>query len=240
MPSRRFMPVLMALALVLSACGQGEQQAGEESAQVAGMVAAEGAQVYPNVTASVVFDNEGYIAQKTVWQPGVWSGEHGHPGNQLAIAMNNGTLTYREGGAERDVAFTTGQVIWVDAVETHDHAAKGGPLEALLITLKSHGMGGMATGQQYPSLTTHVVLENDHVIVQHLAAETGKWAGEHSHPGNQLAVVLKGGTTMYREGGEERQVTRETGEVFAVPATQAHDHTAVGPAGEVLLITPKM
>ncbi len=56
--------------------------------------------------------------------------------------------------------------------------------------------------------------------------------------GNQLAVVVKGGTLTYREAGEETQVTYESGHVYWIDAIAAHDHTAAGDSPvEVILIT---
>ncbi len=96
-------------------------------------------------------------------------------------------------------------------------------------------MRGVA--QTYPNLPANVVFENDRVVAQRLASEPGVWAGEHSHTGNQLVVVLKGGTQTYREGGEETSVTFEDGDVFWVEPTEAHDHatTSESPFERVLI-----
>ena len=58
-------------------------------------------------------------------------------------------------------------------------------------------------------------------LAQQIVSEPGQWTGEHSHDGNQLVVVVKGGTMVYREGGEETEVTYADGEVFWVYAVAA-------------------
>lgn len=241
MTARRIMPLCLSFVVVLGAC-QGTERAAEETTQAAGDVATSVAQRYPAITAPTVFENDRVVAQKIVTEPGKWAGEHSHTGNQLAVVIKGGTVTYREGGTDRDVTYKDGQVYWVDAVETHDHSAKGAPVEVVLITMKPTAAGGMAAArQEYPNATANVVFEDSHVIVQRLVGEPGKWAGEHSHAGGQIAVVLKGGTTVFRAGGEERHETRQAGEVFAVEPTQAHDHSTMSETPtQVMLITPKM
>ncbi len=94
-----------------------------------------------------------------------------------------------------------------------------------------------AVRQAYPNLTSNVVFENDQLIAQHVTAEPGVWAGEHSHSGDQIAVVLKGGEEIQREGGEETKRTFADGEVIAVEPTAAHDHMFSGDGAEFVLIT---
>lgn len=237
MPTQRFVFSLVALALAAGACGQGEQAA--ESSQAAGDVVTGAGQRYPNAAAPTVLENDRMVVQRVVAQPAEWAGEHGHVGNQLAVVVKGGTLTYREDGTDRDVTYENGQVYWVDAVAAHDHAAKGDPVEVVLITMKQLAPG-MASPQTYPDAPASVVFENDHVIVQRLIGSPGRWVGEHAHTGTQLGVVLKGGTITYREGGEETPVAYEDGQVFWVEATDAHDHAATGDtAVESLVITPK-
>jgi len=98
----------------------------------------------------------------------------------------------------------------------------------------------LAAQQTYPNNTGEVVLENDRVVVQRFIVEPGQWAGEHSHPGNQIAVILKGGETTFREGGEERVEISEDGSVVWIEATEAHDHGNTGDNSiELLIITLK-
>ncbi len=91
--------------------------------------------------------------------------------------------------------------------------------------------------QTYPASSPETVLENDHVIVQRVKGTPGQWVGEHTHAGNQLAVILKGGTTTFRAGDEERTETSKAGDVFWIDAV-THDHAAKT-ATELLLITIK-
>jgi quercetin dioxygenase-like cupin family protein len=93
-------------------------------------------------------------------------------------------------------------------------------------------------GQVYPNLPTDVVFANDWVVAQKALSEPGMWAGQHSHTGGQLAVVLTAGTMTYREGGEDTPVTYEAGDVFWVEPTEAHDHAITSESAvEFVLIT---
>lgn len=88
------------------------------------------------------------------------------------------------------------------------------------------GLAVFALAQQkYPNISdSEVVLDNEKVVVQKVTSEAGKWAGEHSHSGNQLAVVLDDCTMVYKEDGKETEVARKKGEVLWVDATKKHDH----------------
>jgi quercetin dioxygenase-like cupin family protein len=201
--------------------------------------AAEGpGQSYPNIATTIEFENDQVVVQTISSQAGVWAGEHGHDGNQLAIALTSITQTYRVDGEDTDVTYADGEAFWVDAIEAHDHMVEEGVVDAIMVTLKEL-KAGMGTGQTYPNSDPTVVFENDYVIVQKLTAEPGQWLGEHTHAGNQIAVVLSGGSTTYRMDGEETEVSREDGEVFWVEAA-THDHaTSSDNATEALLVTLK-
>ena len=88
-----------------------------------------------------------------------------------------------------------------------------------------------AVRQAYPNLPAEVVFENDQLVAQHVTGEPGSWTGEHSHGESQLVVVLKGGTVLFREGGEETERTFADGEVFMLEPTESHDHTVTGDTG---------
>ncbi len=231
------------LGLGLAACygeGSREQQAGADAAPAATVSPVR--QAYPNLPADVVFENDKVIAQRAAAQPGEWAGEHGHTGNQLAIALSAGEMTYREGGEDTKRTFAPGDVFWVDATAAHDHAITGNtPMDFVLVSMApKQGMAeSAAAAQNYPNAPADVVFENDRVIVQKLTPPKG-WVGEHSHTGGQLVVVLKGGDLVYREGGVETPRTFTAGEVFMVEPTAAHDHMATSAQGvESILITMK-
>ena len=88
-----------------------------------------------------------------------------------------------------------------------------------------------AVRQAYPNLPSEVVFENDQLVAQRVTGEPGSWTGEHSHGESQLAVVLKGGTVLFREGGEETERTFADGDVFMLEPTESHDHTVTSDAG---------
>ena len=71
-----------------------------------------------------------------------------------------------------------------------------------------------------PVITT--VLDNEKVNV--LSIETpAEWAGEHTHPGNQMAIVLSPVTVTYKEEGKEFSKKYDVGDVIWVDAV-THDH----------------
>ena len=229
MKARQITPAVLTLAFVLAGCAS--EEAAEDASEGAG-------QNYPNIATALAFENDQVVVQTLTSEAGVWAGEHGHDGNQLAIALTGITQTYRVDGNDTDVTYADGEAFWVDAIETHDHMVEAGGVEAIMVTLKEL-KAGMGTGQTYPNSDPTVVFENDYVIVQKVTAEPGQWVGEHTHAGNQIAVVLSGGTTTYREDGEETEVSRVDGEVFWVDAV-THDHTTSGDtATEALLVTLK-
>ena len=70
--------------------------------------------------------------------------------------------------------------------------------------------------------TFDTILDNDKVNILriHTPAE---WAGEHTHPGNQIAIVLEPVTMTYKEDGNEFSKSYEVGDVIWVDAV-THDH----------------
>ncbi len=133
--------VLLSLVIVLAACApadESQEDAMEETVSaVAGMEAMQGQpQVYPNIPAPMLFENDEIIAQSWTSEPGVWAGEHSHMGNQLAVVVKGGTILYREGGVETPVTYQEGDVYWIKAT-THDHSGGGdSPVEMILITVR--------------------------------------------------------------------------------------------------------
>ena len=80
-----------------------------------------------------VLDNE-KVNVLSITAPAGWTGEHTHPGNQMAICLSPVTLTYKEDGKEFSKDYGVGDVIWVDNV-THDHKPNV-ERNFLMITLK--------------------------------------------------------------------------------------------------------
>ena len=234
---------LMLMLFVIAACGQQAQEAAmEEEEPIATETTSAVGQAYPNLPADMVFENDQIVAQRVTVKPGIWVGEHSHSGNQLAVVLKGGTVTYRESGEETEQIFADGEVLMVDPTESHDYAVTGfsdSGIDFVLITL-APGEAGSAAPQDYPNRPAEVVLENDLVIAQRLIADPSDWVGEHAHSDNQLVVVIKGGTMTYREGGEETERTFADGEVFMVEPTAAHDHAITGESGiESILFTLK-
>ena len=112
-------------------------------------------------------------------------------------------------------------------------------LSFVVISVAILGVAGILLAQQkYPNLgDAPVVFDNDKVVAQRMDFDPGVWAGEHTHAGNQLVVILSGIEMTYKEGGEERTVKFEPGEVFWIDAV-THDHQVVS-GGSSILITLK-
>jgi quercetin dioxygenase-like cupin family protein len=132
-------PILAVLVVGFAACAQErEQPAMEEEAAGAEMEAAAAArQVYPNMPADVVFENERFLAQRLSSEPGQWAGEHSHTASQLVVVLMGGTLTYREGGMETPVTYADGDVFSIEPTEAHDHSVTSdSQFVGILITVK--------------------------------------------------------------------------------------------------------
>jgi hypothetical protein len=86
----------------------------------------------------------------------------------------------------------------------------------------------------YPNIPGELLLDNEHVVVQRFIIEPGQWEGIHSHPGNQIAVRIKGGLWAGRRGGREvsrRSEPTEDGSVGwmeAIDISEQHESGNVG------------
>ncbi|MGI9242271.1 MAG: cupin domain-containing protein [Verrucomicrobiales bacterium] len=66
------------------------------------------------------------------------------------------------------------------------------------------------------------VLDNDSVNVTKVSVPAG-WVGEHSHPGNQMAIVLSPVEMTYKEDGKEFTKSYDVGDVVWIDGV-THDH----------------
>jgi len=95
-----------------------------------------------------------------------------------------------------------------------------------------------ALQQTYPNQPEmETLLDNDRVVVQRVTFPAGAWQGEHSHPGNQLAVAITEVEQIVKEGGKESTRTLKPGEILWVDKG-THDHKVVK-SGTAVLITIK-
>jgi len=67
------------------------------------------------------------------------------------------------------------------------------------------------------------VLDNDSVNVMKVTVPPG-WVGEHTHPGNQMAIVLSPVSMTYKQDGKEFTKDYSIGDVVWVDSV-THDHT---------------
>ncbi len=105
---------------------------------------------------------------------------------------------------------------------------------ALIAGLPAIGVAAQQTGVFYPEIPGELLLENEYVVVQRFIIKPGQWEGIHSHPGNQIAVRVKGGLWAGRRGG--REVYRMTepskdgsvGWMEAIDPSEQHESGNVG------------
>ncbi|MFI4868504.1 MAG: hypothetical protein ACHQDD_04010 [Steroidobacterales bacterium] len=76
-------------------------------------------------------------------------------------------------------------------------------------------------GPTYADLHGETLLDNPRVIVRKFVIEPGRSTGRHSHPGNQLAVFIKGGVLTSRSSG--RSTLWRDGRVLWQNATDPPD-----------------
>lgn len=97
---------------------------------------------------------------------------------------------------------------------------------------------GAYSQQSYPELPSPpVVLENQFVMVQTMHTFPA-WAGEHTHPGKQIAVVIDPFRVVYKDSSGEHEQSYKAGDVFWIDAI-THDHRALDYNGRLVLITLK-
>ncbi len=97
--------------------------------------------------------------------------------------------------------------------------------------------------QHYPNLPGEILFENDKLIVQKYIIQPGQWEGVHTHPGNQLAVHIKGGEWTVRFGEKKETFVAKDGSVGwmdAVSLSEDHESSNTGDSPiEFLWITLK-
>ena len=107
-------------------------------------------------------------------------------------------------------------------------------LVALLVGVPAIDLAAQELGVFYPNIPGELLLENDYVVVQRFIIEPGQWEGVHSHPGNQIAIRVKGGLWAGRLGGREvYRMTEPTEDgsvawMDAIDISEGHDSGNVG------------
>jgi mannose-6-phosphate isomerase-like protein (cupin superfamily) len=204
---------------------------------------------YPNLEnpdGEVLLENEHVAVQKFIVGPGEWEGIHAHPGNQVYVHLQGGEWSGRAGGeptyTKSDSA--DGSAGWTEAIPLsaeHESGNTGDtPIELIWVTLKGNAPIAPEVEhppQIYPNIPLELLLENDRVIVQRVQVEPGQWEGIHSHPGNQVAIHLKGGTWSERIGGVQSpsSTVREAGAVGWVDAIDLSEEHESGNTGDTTI-----
>ena len=212
---------------------------------------------YPNLEDSdgrVVLTNDLVVLQRLYVPAGEWEGIHSHPGNQIYVHIEGGEWSGRLGGETEysGIVSPDGGVGWMDAIPLsagHNSGNTGDTdIDLIYVTLKKDAPVAPEaehSPQAFPDLQLELLLENDRMIVQRAILEPGQWTGLHGHPGNQVNVVIKGGTRSERRGGEPYGPSRDlpdgsVGWLDALDLGDAHD---VGNTGdttmEIVLVSIK-
>lgn len=204
---------------------------------------------YPNLEnpdGEVLLENEHVVVQKFIVGPGEWEGIHSHPGNQVYVHLRGGEWSGLAGGEPTYTKSVSadGSVGWTEAIPLsaeHESGNTGDtPIELIWVTLKDKGPIAPEVEhapQIYPNIPLELLLENDRVIVQRVQVEPGQWEGIHSHPGNQVAIHLKGGTWSERIGGVQSpsSTAREAGAVGWVDAIDLSEEHESGNTGDTTI-----
>jgi len=212
---------------------------------------------YPNLEDSdgrVVLTNEHVVLQRLIVPAGEWEGIHSHPGNQIYVHIEGGVWSGRLGGETEysDTLSPDGGVGWMDAIPLsagHNSGNTGDTdIDLIYVTLKkdaSLAPEAEHAPQVFPDLQPELLLENNRMIVQRVIIEPGQWTGAHGHPGNQVFLVIKGGTRSERRGGIAYGESQDlqagaVGWLDALGPDEAHD---VGNTGdtkmEIVVVTIK-
>lgn len=204
---------------------------------------------YPNLENSdgeVVLSNEHVVLQRLVVPAGKWEGIHSHPGNQIYVHIRGGEWSGRLGGEiEYSAEYSPdGEVGWMDAIPLsagHDSGNTGDtPIDLIYVTLKSDepiDPDGAHAQQDYPAISTQLLLENDRMIVQRVRLEPGEWTGVHRHPGNQVYIHISGGTWSERRAGAPSSSAQyfDAGAVGWIDATGPDEAHETGNSGDTTI-----
>ena len=193
---------------------------------------------YPNMdvpTPEVIFENEFIMVQQMLTQPGVWSGEHGHAGNQFVVSFGAGTTQVVTNTEETTRSRVAGEFSWVEAVDEHNHRQiSEEPRYVFVATLKaspSYAMGtdpASVTHEGYPEIPGELILNNDLVIVRRFDVEPGQWSGWHTHDGNELTIMLTDQVAAVVVGDEENDASFEERDMIWTDAGVEHNHVNAG------------
>ena len=204
---------------------------------------------YPSLEDSggeVVLTNDHVVLQRLVVPAGAWEGIHSHPGNQIYVHIKGGEWSGRLGGKPEysGIVSPDGEVGWMDPIPLgagHESGNTGKtPIDLIYVTLKGDtpiAPGTEHAPQTYPNLSPDLLLENDRMIVQRTRLDPGQWTGEHSHPGNQVYIVIKGGTWSERRGSLLTGQTTfvQAGSVGWVNSVDLGERHEVGNTGETAI-----
>ena len=204
---------------------------------------------YPNLDdpdGRVVLSNEHVVLQRLVVPAGEWEGIHSHPGNQIYVHIKGGEWSGRLGGEIEywGIPDEDGAVGWMDPIPLsagHESGNTGDTdIDLIYVTLKGDAPinpDGDHEPQVYPNISAELLLENDRLIVQRGQIEPGQWTGVHRHPGNQVYILIKGGSWTERRNGKlvEPPLELEAGSVGWLDAFSYDEAHEIGNTGDTTI-----
>ncbi|WP_162933104.1 hypothetical protein [Roseovarius sp. EL26] len=97
-------------------------------------------QTYPNISGSLLLENDYVVVQRFTFPPGQWEGVHAHPANQLYIHLTDAHWKSRFGGQTSTGSYSAGSIGWYGPVtldEDHESVNIGkDPIDLIWVTLK--------------------------------------------------------------------------------------------------------
>jgi predicted metal-dependent enzyme (double-stranded beta helix superfamily) len=216
---------------------------------------AKAAATYANLQGEVVLENARVRVEKFVIAPGMQTGLHTHPADQLLVFVKGGVLTAASG---RSTLWRDGRVEWQSARAAADPGSTNtgpAPIEIICVNLKPvapHAATG-PDGQpkyrylNYPNIPGEDLLENEFVIVQRFTVNPGQWEGVHAHHPDMLYIHIKGGQWAARSKTEaqhaypERSPDGEVGWMPTIPLSVGHESGNIGTEPiDLIWVTLKM
>jgi hypothetical protein len=186
----------------------------------------------------VILSNDYVVAQRLVVPGRTWEGVHSHPGNQLYVHIKGGFWSGRMGERlmyynEYDPAGAMGRMDHIPFSDGHDSRNTGDePIDLIYITRKT---GEPLTADEekptvLPNLTFSHTFETELMIAQRVQIKPGEWSGVHDRPGNQMYLLVQGGTLSERIGGGEAKVSplNEDGEPLWLDAAKGYEFGNTG------------
>lgn len=212
---------LFYLSLIIGTIAHAQDMSGREAISEADMPYMLNYSNLDNPYGWVPLSNKDIVLQQLIVPGKTWEGVHSHPGHQMFVHIKGGYWTGKMG---EEVMYShelspAGEMGWMGHIpldDRHDSGNTGDePIELIYITSK-RGIPLTPETEEvatvYPNIALDVKLEDELMLAQRGTINPGEWTGVHDRPGNQLYILVKGGTLSERDAsGSESSVTQVDG-----------------------------